>query len=195
MKTLAKHVLLAVTILAVLVFAVSWWLTDYTRQGDSVTIPNVISMKPEVAQAHLEIHDLLWQIVDSSYNKSFKLGTVIKTIPPTGSTVKKGRTIYIWLNSSSAGMISIPNVWDVSQRQATAMLKTLGVGQIEIKPVPGMHRGLVVGVEYKGFALHIKDKVPVNATVTLLVSTGVPTDEEEMPADELFEDFDNPFEF
>lgn len=198
MKSVITNLLFAVIVLVVLVWGVSIWLNAYTNHDESVEIPNVKSMKMEAAQPLFEAYELSCQVVDSTSNKAFSPGTIIETIPPTGSKVKKGRTVYIRLNSYSAGKIAIPDVRDLSQRQAMAMLKTLGLGEIEIKWVPGNYRDLVVGLEYRGQPLQIKDKVPANAIITLLVSSGNAADEQDdilIPNEDTHENSDNQFDF
>lgn len=198
MKAILINLLLFIIVLAGLVGGCLIWLDSYTSRGESVEIPNVKSMKLEVARPLFEAQELFWQVIDSTYNKTARPGTIIETIPPIGSKVKKGRTIYIRLNSHSAGMITIPDVVNLSQRQATAMLKTLGLEKIEIKWVHGNYRDLVVGLEYQGRPLQIKDKVPVNATIMLLVSSeSVAREQNETltPHEEIIEDPDSPHNF
>jgi len=174
---IVKNLVLVILLVIVLVFGISWWLNVYTQHGKSVEIPNVKNLKLELAKPLFEANNLYYQVIDSTYNKMVSPGTIIETIPPVGSKVKKGRTIYIRLNSYSAGMISVPDVRDVSQRQATAMLKALGFEKINTRWVDGQYQDLVMGLEYRGRMLQIKDKVPADAVLTLLVSLGSNTDE------------------
>ena len=176
-KIIVKHLILVILLVIVLVFCTMRWLSAYTHHGESVEIPNVKAMKLETAKPLFEASNLSFQIIDSTYNKTVSPGTIIETIPPVGSKVKKGRTIYIRLNSYTAGLISVPDVRDVSQRQATAMLKALGFEQVNTKWVEGQYRDLVVGLEYQGRMLQIKDKIPVNAVLTLWVSQGNPVND------------------
>ncbi|MDR0733762.1 MAG: PASTA domain-containing protein [Dysgonamonadaceae bacterium] len=191
-----KNLLLAVAILFVLSLGTSIWLNVYTRHGESVEIPNVKTMSPEAAQPFFEARKLSYRVIDSTYNEAFVPGTIIETIPPAGSKVKKGRTIYLRINSHSAGTVLLPDLVDLSQRQAVSMLKSLGLEKIQIEWVPENYRDLVVGVEYRGALLQAGDKVPVSATVTLLVGSGTPAEEDETsPNEETTEDFDNPLDF
>jgi hypothetical protein len=201
-NTIIKNLLLVVSLFIVLVFCIFLWLKAYTRHGESVEIPDVKALKLEVAKTLFEAKELSYQVIDSTYNKSVSPGTIIETIPPVGSKVKKGRIIYIRLNSHSAGMISVPDIRDVSQRQAIAMLKALGFERIETRWVEGAYRDLVVGLEYRGRELQIKDKVPANAVLILLVSSGNSvnelldfTDEIPVESEEKPEESDTPFDF
>jgi hypothetical protein len=101
-------------------------------------------------------------------------------------------------------MISIPDVRDVSQRQAVAVLNSLGFKKVETKWVEGAYRDLVVGLEYRGRALQIKDKVPADAILTLLVSSGNSESEQAdslnldgilIPDEEIEEESDTPLDF
>lgn len=172
-----KNLLLVILLFAVLIFGISLWLNIYTNHNESVEIPNVKAMNPEAAKPLFDARKLAYLVIDSTYDKTVRPGTIIETIPPVGSKVKKGRTVYIRINSYSSGMIAIPDVWDVSQRQAIAMLKASGFEIIETKWVEGQYRDLVVGVEYRERTLQIKEKVPADAVLTLLVSSGSRTNE------------------
>ncbi|MDR2621552.1 MAG: PASTA domain-containing protein [Dysgonamonadaceae bacterium] len=203
-NVIIKNLLLVILFFGILVSGISVWLNAYTNHGESVEIPNVKALKPEVAKPLFEARELSYQVIDSTYNKTISPGTIIETIPPAGSKVKKGRTVYVRLNSYSAGMISIPDVMDVSHRQATAMLKALGFEKIETRWVEGHFRDLVIGVEYKGQTLQIKEKVPANAVLTLLVSSGSSANQhlldslEEIPTqlnEDIIEDSDISFDF
>ena len=171
-NVIVKNLIFAILLVVILVFGISWWLKIYTHHGESVEIPNVKGMKLDIAKPLFEARNISYQVIDSTYNTAVSPGTIIETMPPVGSKVKEGRTIYIRINSYSAGMISVPDVKDVSQRQATAMLQALGFEKINTKWVAGPYRDLVVGLEYQGQELQIKDKIPTNAVLTLLISSG-----------------------
>jgi len=197
-SVIVKNLVLVILLVVALVFGLSWWLNAYTRHGESVEIPNVKTLKLEAAKPLFETNNLYYHVIDSTYNKMVSPGTIIETIPPVGSKVKRGRTIYIRLNSYLAGMIPIPDVRDVSQRQATAMLKALGFEKINTKWVDGQYHDLVIGLEYKGQILQIKDKVPADAVLTLLVSLGSNTGESMDSSNNISiqdEDSDTPLDF
>jgi beta-lactam-binding protein with PASTA domain len=106
----------------------------------------------------------------------------LETVPPIGTSVKKGRTIYLTINSFSAKLLIVPDVIDMSQRQAFSMLKSIGFESVQEKIVPGAFRDLVVGLEMRGNPLTSGDKIPASSPLTLLISSGteefVPEEEE-----------------
>jgi beta-lactam-binding protein with PASTA domain len=166
------NLLLAVLIACVLVFVLIKWLDVYTHHGSSVEIPDVKGLKIEDAAPFFQSKDLNYAVVDSIYVKNAVPGTILETIPPMGSSVKRGRTIYITVNSVSSKNLTIPDVINMSQRQGISMLKSIGFESITIKLVPGAFSELVVGLESHGRELSVGDKLASHNPLTLLISSG-----------------------
>jgi len=167
-----RNILAALIIFIVLAFLTLGWLKIYTRHGESTEIPNVKGLALEKAVPFFEAAHLNYQVIDSVFNRSAAPGTIVETIPPIGTKVKEGKTIYVTLNSFSSQLLIIPDITDYSQRQATAILKSIGFENIQVKLVPGAYRDLVLGLERNEVSLNVGDRLPVNAQITLLVSSG-----------------------
>ncbi|MDR3340294.1 MAG: PASTA domain-containing protein [Candidatus Symbiothrix sp.] len=167
-----KNLLAAILVIVVLVLAVLSWLKIYTQHGQSVEIPDVKGLLVEKAEPIFASRDLNYQVIDSVFSRGAKPGSIVESVPPIGSKVKRGRTIYLKINSYTAQLISIPNVKDLSQRQAFAMLKSIGFESVSIKSIPGKYRDLAVGLESRGVELEPGDKVTINTPLALLVSSG-----------------------
>jgi beta-lactam-binding protein with PASTA domain len=167
-----KNLLAAILVIVVLVLAVLTWLKTYTQHGQSVEIPDVKGLLVENAEPVFASKELNYQVIDSVFSKGAKPGSIVESVPPIGSKVKRGRTIYLKINSYTAQLLSIPNVNGISQRQAFAMLKSIGFENVSIKFVPGAYRDLVVGLESGGAQLEPGDKVPINISLSLVVSSG-----------------------
>ena len=168
-----RNFLAALIILLILIFGTLEWLDKYTRHGESVEIPNVKGLTIEKAQPFFQANRLGIQIVDSVFNRNAAPGTIVETIPPVGTKVKEGRTIYVTLNSFSSQFLFIPEVKNSSQRSAIALLKSIGFDNIQTKTVPGAYRDLVLGLESKGVSVETGKRVPVTTPLTLLISSGV----------------------
>ncbi|MDR2805862.1 MAG: PASTA domain-containing protein [Dysgonamonadaceae bacterium] len=168
-----KHVLIALVILIVVIFIVLQWLNVYTRHGKQVVVPDVKGMQIEQAAPFFFQQSLQYVVVDSMYVRNKPAGSILETVPPVGTNVKKSRTIYLTVNSVMAKMLTVPQVTDMSQRQAEAILRSLGFETIRIRVVPGAYRDLVVGLETTGgLALVAGNHIPVNTSLILLVSSG-----------------------
>lgn len=176
-----KNIILAILISIVLVLITLWGLDAYTQHGKAVEVPEVKGLQVEKAIPFFTNRNLNYQVIDSTFVKNAAPGTILETDPPVGTKVKEGRTIYITINSYTAQMLGIPEVKDMSQRQAMAILKSMGFEQIEVKTIPGAYRDLVIGLESRGRELRAGDRVPVDTPLTLKVSSG--SGEELFPGD------------
>jgi hypothetical protein len=167
-----KNLLAAILIFLVLVVAVLTWLNIYTHHGESVEIPNVKGLQIEEVAPIFANKKLYYQIIDSIFDKNAVPGSIVRTVPPAGSKVKEGRTIYITTNSVTAQLITIPDVKDLSQRQAISMLKSIGFERINIKSVSGVHRDLVIGLESRGLPMEAGMRATASTPLMLLVCSG-----------------------
>lgn len=155
-----------------LIFIVIEGLSLYTHHGDVVEVPDVKGLSLNEARLMLKNHGLDGVVVDSSYVKTMPAGCVLELLPAEGQTVKEGRVIYLTVNTGTAPLYVIPDVADNSSaRQARARMIAAGFKLTEDEYISG-ERDWVYGVKYNGRELRHGEKVPVGATLTLLVGNG-----------------------
>ena len=167
-----KNLLGLILVSILLVVLVLNGLKRYTQHGRAVEVPNIKGITIEKAKPLLTRTNLHFVVIDSVFIKNAVPGTISEIIPPVGSMVKEGRTIYLKVVAFLPQLIAIPDVKDTSQRQSYAILKSLGFEKIEIKMVPGLYRDLVMGIESKGVPLKAGQRVPASTPISLLVSSG-----------------------
>ena len=173
MNVYVKNVLLALAIVLLLIFIVLSWLNAYTKHGKEVVVPEEVKgMQVAEAAIFFKKATLNYIVIDSVFFKNKPVGSIIETIPPVGTRVKEGRTIYLTVNSGTAHMLIVPAVKDMSQRQAIASLNALGFESVNIKLVSYAYRDLVLGLESRGSSLSPGDRIPADTPLTLLVSSG-----------------------
>lgn len=190
-----KNILIALVILMALIFIVLQGLSVYTHHGKQVDVPDVKGMQVEQAVPFLIRKSLHYEIVDSMHVRNKPAGSILETVPPVGTNVKEGRTIYLTVNSITSRMLTVPQLLDdkgfpsMSQRQAEAMLRSLGFETIRIRLVPESGKDLTVGLQTaEGTALVAGNRIPANTSLVLLVSSGerqiyVPNDSITIPED------------
>jgi beta-lactam-binding protein with PASTA domain len=169
---LFANLLLAVGIIVILLLGVLFWLDEYTNHGEAIEVPDIKGLSVETAASLLQAKDLNCLVIDSLFVKNALAGSIIETVPPIGTIVKKGRAIYLTINSFSAQLLTVPDVIDLSQRQALSLLRSVGFESIQEKMVSSPFRGLVVGLEAFGRPLSAGDKVSINSNLVLLISSG-----------------------
>ena len=167
-----RNLLGLVLVSVLLLFAVLTGLKRYTQHGKAVEVPDVKGISVENAEPFFTDKNLNFAVIDSVFIRNATPGSILETIPPVGSMVKQGRTIYLKIVTYQPQLIAIPDVKDVSQRQSMAMLRSLGFENIDVKPVPGAYKDLVLGIESRGVAMETGQRIPANMPLTLLVSFG-----------------------
>lgn len=176
------NILLMFAVLVLVIFGTLNWLDKYTRHNEVVVVPDVKGLTMEDAASFFENNGLRYNIIDSVFSKDVAPGTIVELKPIAGAKVKEGRIVFITLNALSSQMETIPDVEDMSFRQAYALLKARGFESVEIEYVPGDFKDLVIAVELRGRVLRSGEKVPLISPLILKVSNG---EDEVLPEDSL----------
>ena len=168
------NLLLAVVVACALVFGTLKWLDSYTRHNEAVVVPDVKGLGMEEAAEFFKNSNLRYNVIDSVFSKDVKPGAIVELVPMAGSKVKEGRIVFITVNALTSQMATIPEVEDLSFRQAYALLRARGFESVEIEYVAGDFKDLAVSVELRGKTLEKGEHVPLTAPLVLKVSSGDP---------------------
>ena len=121
------NIIAMIIVIVVAVFGTLWGLDLYTHHGESYVVPNVKNKNLDQAQLLLNQQFMQGIVIDSNYVKELPAGIVLDQAPAGGLRVKKGRTIYLTINTNEVPKIKIPDIIDnSSMRQAAAKLKAMG---------------------------------------------------------------------
>lgn len=176
------NLLIAVFVSLALVYGVLKWLDSYTRHNEAVVVPDVKGLQVEDAAAFFKNNSLRYNVIDSVFSRDVKPGAIVELVPAAGSKVKEGRIVFITVNANTSQMGTIPEVEDLSFRQAYALLRARGFENIQIEYVPGDFKDLVVDVTSRGRSLQKGNHVPLTSSLILRVSSG---EAEILPEDSL----------
>lgn len=176
------NLLLVIVVTGAVIYGVLVWLDGYTRHNEAVVVPDVKGLKMEDAASFLENSGLRYNVIDSVFSKDVAPGTVVELVPAVGSKVKEGRIVFVTINAVTSQMGIIPEIEDLSFRQAYALLKARGFTDVEIRYVPGDFKDLAIGVLMNGRSLTKGEQVSLTAKLILEVSSG---EAEVLPSDSL----------
>ena len=168
-----KNFLIAIGIIVVVAWAALIAIDFYTHHNESETIPDLRGSYLEEAEVLLAKKGLYPQVIDSVYVRDKKLGTIIDQIPPANSTVKRNRAIYLIINSRSVRQVTLPEINDVSYRQADAMLQSLGLSVSNVEYAPSEFKDLVTDVKFHGRSVTPGTRLPEGSSVVLVVGSGL----------------------
>ena len=167
-RTLLLISLVALILLATLLFG----LNRYTRHGHAINVPNIEKMFIEDAVPLLARYNLKCEIIDSIYVSGAIPGSIIDQTPQEGSKVKENRIIFVTVNARSPRKIAVPDVKDMSQRQAIAFITGMVFPEPSTEYITSEYKDLVIEIYYKGHPVEKGTKLPADAQLTLKVGDG-----------------------
>jgi len=158
---------------ALLLWVLMWFLDFWTFHGQERVVPDVKGQNYETAAANVDVSGLRPEISDSVFDSYARPGTVVEQTPVPGARIKKGGTVYLTIVAFSPKLITVPDFYNVSARQARSMFEGLGIKEVRQIPVVSEYAGLVLGAKFNGVALQPGARIPVSAVVTIEVGTGI----------------------
>lgn len=172
-KVFIINAVVALAIIAGLLYVVFSFLESYTMHGESITVPDFTGLKLEELDEFAENHQIQYVIVDSVYNSKKPKGAVVDQDPPGNFQVKQNRKIYLTVNATQPQMKAVPNLIDASTRATVARLEALGfeVGELIYKPTPKCVDCLL-GFERNGKTVEPGSMVPFGSTLDLVLGQG-----------------------
>ncbi|MDR0348680.1 MAG: PASTA domain-containing protein [Tannerella sp.] len=171
------HLGVMIVISILLVHVVLQGLQGYTRHNEAVIIPNVRGLLLSEAVPFFDNNGLRYTVVDSVYSREHAPGVIVEMVPTFGSKVKEGRIVFITVNASNVQKAAIPDVADLSYRQALALVQSKGFTSVEIKRIPGKYKDLTIGIELNGKQLSPGEQVPLSSGLLLVICDDVLNDD------------------
>lgn len=155
-----------------LVFLALGGLKLYTRHYNSVEVPSIKGLSQDDARKTLKALHLDMEVVDSVYNEALEPGIILDTTPAEGAIIKDRRTIYVIINNMQIKKATVPDVYEVSRRQAEALVRRAGFSDLNVAFVPGEYNNLALRLKNRlGQILVPGDELPFNEPITLEVSS------------------------
>jgi eukaryotic-like serine/threonine-protein kinase len=171
-KTFGIHILLAIAAGIVLLWVSLKALEVYTMHGRTITVPSLERMSPAEARRTLDRLNLRMVINDSIFDASREKGTVASQNPSAGLAVKKNRTIYLTTIAVMPEMVAMPDLTDLSSRQAIALLETYGLKVGKLDYVPNIARNAVLQQLYNNGTIEPGTMIEKGTPITLVLGSG-----------------------
>lgn len=128
----------AVFAAVILLWAVLFFVQQYSRHGESQTVPDLIGKTTTEAFDALDNLDLAYAVMDSTFDPDERPLTILNQDPLPDAKVKSGRTIYVTVNMAHPPKTDIPRF-------------EVGTSLVSVREILESH-GLKVGdIIYKPF--------------------------------------------
>jgi eukaryotic-like serine/threonine-protein kinase len=172
-KVVSANLLAIVIIVVLLLTGVSLVLNNVTRHGESLTVPDITGLRVEDAEKILIAKKLKVMITDSLFFEDKPKNSVLDQNPSPQSKVKEGRVVYITINSTKAPLVNMPNLIDVSYRQAQVMLQSVGLKPGQLIYKPDIAKNVVLEQLLANQNVVPGEKIPKGSTIDLVLGDGL----------------------
>lgn len=164
---------LALLVLVILAFLALQWLKSSTDHGEFVKVPDLSKMSVMDMRKVIENTYLRYEVLDSAnYNPNYPRFSIIEQNPPAGNKVKKNRKIYVTVNPSGYKKVTVPKIIQVTQRNATSMLRAVGLDVQRVTYVDELGKDMVYYIKHKGKNISPGDKLPKTSKIELICGNG-----------------------
>ncbi|MBO6830940.1 PASTA domain-containing protein [Allomuricauda sp.] len=172
-KTFLIQLGLAAGAVLVLVFLALQWLKGTTNHGEFVEVPDFSKMSVMEMRKAVEEAGLRYQVLDSSdFNPEYPRFSILDQNPPAGNKVKANRKIYFTVNPSGYKKVTVPDIIQVTQRNAASMLRAVGLEVERVTYIDELGKDMVYRMKHKGKYIKPGDRLPKTSQVELICGNG-----------------------
>lgn len=170
------------------VVAVMQWLKISTHHKDFVLVPDLSGMPvPEMRKA-IQDSGLRFEVMDSAtYNPDYPRFSILEQTPKAGTQVKQNRKIYVTVNPSGYKKVSLPDIIQVTERNAKSMLKAVGLDVQKVSYIDEIGKEMVYQIKFQGREIFPGDKLPKTSAVELICGNGMTAGKAEVTTDSLLQ--------
>ena len=168
---LLKHLTLMLAVSLGIIAVVFLFIKLYARQGKEFTLPDMVGSNIEEMRADASL-DIEYVIVDSVFNEHDPGGRILTQDPKGGTMVKSGRKVYVTITSYSAEKTYLPDLCDLSLRQAVSQLYSMGLQGGTLRFVDSPDRNAVLSLSQNGRTLQAGQEVNSGSRIDMVVGLG-----------------------
>jgi beta-lactam-binding protein with PASTA domain len=166
------HLGISIVLTVVLLLVAIMLMKGYTRHGKAFVVPDLTGKEYDRLFDVKEAEVFQFLVTDSVFDNSLAPGSIIKQNPSAGSKAKEGRTIYLTVVSKSPKMSLMPELKDLTVRQAVTTLKTNGLRIRRIIFTPYFAGNSVLGQYYNGDTLWAGTEILEGSEIDILAGLG-----------------------
>lgn len=180
-KVFFRNLGLAVAIIIGIVMVLLVWLNFYTRHGQARPVPDFVGMPIQQAEQLARKKKLRFQVIDSIYTTIVPRGSVAEQNPKQGFKVKKWRNIMITINAFRPEMVAMPNLIDLSLRQASKTIESSGLELGQRRYKPDLSINFVIEQLYNGKEITAGDSIQKGSVIDLVLGKGLSNQRTDVP--------------
>lgn len=137
----------------------------YTKYNQGVTVPDVTKVSYQDAISSLQRAGLRYEVMDRRSNEAFPPNFVLDQAPRGNSLVKPNRKVYLTVNAAETPMVTVPDVQNISLRNAHIQLQSHGLEPGFVEYVSSRFPNIVMGQSVAA-GESVRRGTPVNLVVS-----------------------------
>lgn len=165
------HLLIIIALIVIIIEAAFISLKGYTRHAEEIIVPDFVGLDCDsIMEAYQDEYHFI--MLDSIYSKVFSEGSIYQQDPLPNSKVKKGRNMYLVKVSEAPEKVAMPNLRNLSLRQALVSLKANGLKVSELEFVEHFAKNAIVDQKFEGKIVEPGTEIIKGSEIKLLVGYG-----------------------
>lgn len=176
-----KHLLIATGITLILIWITLEGLAWYTKHNDYIVVPDFRGRYLQEVAGNPDYRNYQFSVIDSVFDPDKPNGSVLTQDPNPGSKVKKNRMVYLTITSVTPEKTPMPELRDLTLRQAQTMLESAGLRLGKIMYIKSFDENAVQNQYYDGKPVRAGTLIDKGSKITLSVGMGARS--EEAPAE------------
>jgi beta-lactam-binding protein with PASTA domain len=166
------HLLLGVIMSVLLLWLVLMSLDLFTRHGNVYLVPDFTGKSLATINQNDFDEYFSFTVIDSVYDQNREKGTIVMQSPLPGAKVKMGRHIYLTLVAQLPEKVLMPNLKNLSLRQALVTLDSKGLTLGELEYVEYFARNAVIDQLMEGEPIEPETEIVTGSIINLVLGKG-----------------------
>ena len=151
---ISKKFFIHLSIAIILTIAIIWGtlkiLDSYTLHGENYILPDYSGFIFQDIESLSTEGEFEYIIIDSIFDPNKEKASIVLQDPPPFSKVKKGRKIYLTIVAVMPEQVEMPNLENLTLRQAMNILKSVGLEVNSLNYIPDFAFNAVRTQKYLG---------------------------------------------
>jgi len=171
-KKFYLHFLISILLTIALIWGFFKYLDVFTRHGEVYLVPDFSGkMVQDLKEKHFDDYFNL-TIIDSVYDKGHEPGSIVMQNPLPGAKVKQGRHVYLTIVAKMPEMVMMPNLRNLSLRQAMVILDEKGLQLGSLEYVKYFAKNAVIDQLLNKDPIEVGTELPKGTVINLVVGKG-----------------------
>ena len=176
-KKFLKHFLISLGVSAVLIWITLQSLAWYTKHNEYIIVPDYRGLYVHDVLENPENKYYQFSVIDSIFDAEKPKGSILSQDPFPGAKVKKNRMVYITVTSKVPEKTTMPDLHDLTLRQAQSMLESAGLKLGKLLYIRSFDEDAVQNQLFEGKPISAGSVIDKGSIITLTVGMGAKASE------------------